>query len=91
MKSYHVAHILVAQKYEAEDLLKKLNEGKSFSELAQKYSTCPSGKVGGDLGPIAVGKADGDFEEAALLLKVDEISRQPVRSRFGYHLIKRIK
>ena len=85
-----MAHILVAQKYEAEDLLRKLKEGKSFEGLALKYSTCPSRTQGGDLGELSIGKADPDFEEAALLLKWGQISSVPLRTRFGYHLIKRI-
>lgn len=90
MKSYHVHHILVSQKYEAEDLIKKLAEGKSFAELAKKFSSCPSANNGGDLAPISVGKADADFEDAALLLKPDQITKKPIRSRFGFHIIKRI-
>ena len=86
---YHVAHILVAHNYTAEDVLKKLKEGKDFGELARIHSSCPSSAKGGDLGPIAQGKADPDFEEAALNLKVGEISKVPIRTRFGYHLIKR--
>ena len=87
---YRVAHILVAQKYEAEDLLKKLKEGKNFAELAQKHSSCPSAANGGDLGMIPSGKADADFEEAAVALKIGETSQAPVRTKFGYHLIKRL-
>lgn len=90
LQNYYVAHILVAHQYEAEDLLKKFKEGKSFDELARKYSTCPSSKVGGDLGSIPKGKADPDFEEAALNLAIGETSRIPIRTRFGYHLIKRL-
>ncbi len=93
MKSstYHVAHILVKHQYEAEDLLKKIQEGKDFSELAQKYSTCPSSSRGGDLGVLKTGRADPDFEEAALALQPGEISTEPVRTRFGYHLIRRME
>lgn len=90
MKTYHVAHILVAQKYEAEDLLRKLKEGKDFAELARKYSSCPSASIGGDLGVLPLGKTVEDFEDASLALKPGEISTAPVRTKFGYHLIKRI-
>ncbi len=90
ISNYDVLHILVNQKYEAEDLLIKLSEGKSFSELAQKFSTCPSGKNGGSLGPIPTGKADPDFETVALALKPGERSLRPVRTRFGYHIIQRL-
>jgi parvulin-like peptidyl-prolyl isomerase len=89
--TFHVLHILVKEKYEAEDILKKLETGNDFSELARKYSTCSSAKLGGDLGEIKSGRADADFEEAALSLKCGEITRVPVRTRFGYHIIKRLK
>lgn len=90
IKSYRSAHILVKQKYEADDLLLKLKSGKSFDELARRFSTCSSASQGGDLGVITIGKADPDFEEAALKLKTGEISSTPVRTRFGYHVIKRL-
>ncbi len=90
MKSYRVAHILLTHKYEAEDLLKKLKEGKSFSELALKNSICSSSQMAGDLGTLILGKADADFEEAALSLQIGETSKIPVKTRFGYHLIKRL-
>jgi len=77
-------------KYELADIQKKLKEGKDFSELARKHSTCPSASAGGDLGLLTYGKADPDFEEASLELKIGEISKAPVRTRFGYHLIKRL-
>lgn len=86
-KSYTVSHILVQHEYEAQDLLKKLEEGKSFEELARSFSKCPSSVRGGELGPIPVGAADENFEEAALALSQNETTKSPVRSRFGYHLI----
>jgi peptidyl-prolyl cis-trans isomerase C len=90
MKSYRTAHILVNAKYEAEDLLRKLNTGSDFAEMAKKHSTCTSAVNGGDLGEIKTGKADSDFEEASLNLKIGEVTKVPVRTRFGYHLIKRL-
>lgn len=82
-------HILVAQKFEAEDLLRKLAEGVSFEELAGKFSSCPSRARGGDLGEVAFGRADSDFEDEVARLKLDEVSQAPVRTKFGYHLIWR--
>lgn len=92
MKStrYQVRHILVQHQYEALDLLKKIKNDASFTELAKKYSTCPSSKNGGDLGPLKINQADPDFEEACLNLKINEITEKPIRTRFGYHLIQRI-
>ena len=89
-KTYHVQHILVKHNYEAEDILRQIKDGKSFEQLAQKYSICSSAKNNGDLGPIPEGKADSEFEEAALNLKPNSTSTQPIRTRFGYHIIKRI-
>jgi peptidyl-prolyl cis-trans isomerase C len=85
----HVSHILVTYQYEAEDLLKKIAEGVPFPELAQRYSTCPSGKQGGDLGPVESRRLDEDFASAAIKLSVGEVS-PIVRTRFGYHLIQKI-
>lgn len=91
MRSYKAAHILVAARHEAEDLLHKLNSGESFEGLARKFSQCSSASAGGNLGEIRIGKADSDFEEAALALSAGQISAAPVRSRFGYHIIKRLQ
>ena len=90
IKSYRAAHILVKAKYEAEDLLLKLKSGSDFSHLAKRFSSCTSAANGGDLGEIKVDLADMEFEEATLELKVGEITKIPVRTRFGYHLIKRL-
>lgn len=87
--NYHVHHILVKHQYEAEDLLKKLGQGAEFSELAKKFSICPSSSVGGDLGPQKFGRADSDFEEAVSILKIGSYTEKPIRTRFGYHLIFR--
>jgi len=81
-------HILVTNEYEAEDLVKKLNEGKSFEELAQKFSKCPSSARGGDLGEFQRGRMVPEFEAAAFALGANEVSK-PVRTKFGYHLIQR--
>lgn len=83
------SHILVKHQYEADDILRALNGGKTFEELAQRYSQCPSGKDGGDLGFFARGRMDEDFEEAVFSLKPGEITRKSVRTKFGYHIIRR--
>jgi peptidyl-prolyl cis-trans isomerase C len=91
MMSFYVHHILVKHQYEAEDLLKKLNDGAAFEVLAMKYSICSSAPQGGDLGPLKSGQTVEEFEQASLGLKPGETSRKPVRTQFGYHLIKRIR
>lgn len=81
-------HILVKHLYEAEDLVRKLQDGSDFETLARKFSNCPSAKAGGDLGEFAQGRMVPEFEEAVLALKPGETSG-PVRTPFGYHLIRR--
>ncbi len=84
-----VSHILVEKQYEAEDILRALKEGKNFEDLAKKYSKCSSSAQGGDLGVFSEGRLDIDFEEAAFMLKPSQITMKPVRTKFGYHIIKR--
>ncbi len=89
MSQITAQHILVDHEYEITDLLKKLEEGKSFEELAKDYSNCPSGKEGGSLGSFGKGMMVKPFEQAAFALKVGEVSGV-VKTQFGFHLIKRI-
>lgn len=84
-----ISHILVTHQYEAEDVLRLLEKGKSFEELARRFSKCPSAESGGDLGDLKQGRADEDFEDAAFALKPGETTKKPVRTKFGYHLIWR--
>lgn len=87
MKSaFLVHHILVKHEYEAQDILKKIQEGMTFELAAQKFSTCASAAQGGLLGPFKPGRFIAAFEEAVEDLPVDIISK-PVRTSFGYHLI----
>jgi peptidyl-prolyl cis-trans isomerase C len=55
MSKLRAKHILVEHQFEADDLVKKLSEGKTFEELAADFSQCPSGKDGGDLGEFSKG------------------------------------
>lgn len=82
-------HILVEHEYEARDILKKLNEGKSFEQLAQDFSLCGSSVSGGDLGEFSKGMMVSSFEKALLQLQKDEISGV-VKTQFGFHIIKRL-
>lgn len=66
---------------------KELQKGKSFAELAKKYSECPSKKNGGEVGWFTKKDMVKPFADAAFALKVGEISK-PVRTQFGLHLIK---
>ena len=86
----HCAHILVKTEQEAKMILDQLNKGGNFSQIASQKSLCPSGKRGGDLGIFGRGKMVREFENAAFNLQKGQIS-QPVKTEFGWHIIKRLE
>lgn len=89
MSTVTAKHILVDHEHEAQDLVAKLDKKENtFEELAQKFSKCPSGKSGGDLGSFGKGQMVAPFEEATYGLEVGAVSA-PVKTQFGYHLIFR--
>lgn len=85
--SVKASHILVDSKQEADLLKSKIDNGESFEALAKKYSKCPSGENGGDLGYFERGQMVPAFEDAAFKLPVGKVS-EPVKTQFGWHLIK---
>lgn len=86
-KQVHAAHILVKKEDDAKMLLTKITAGENFSELAKKHSDCPSGRRGGDLGWFGTGQMVREFEEAAFKGARESVVG-PVRTQFGWHLIK---
>lgn len=82
------SHILVEKQSQALKILEELKTGADFKDLAKKYSICPSGKKGGDLGQFNRGQMVREFEQAAFSLKQGEISGL-IKTQFGYHIIKR--
>jgi|GEM_PF-6029632 len=80
-------HILVKSLEAAEKIRNEIIQGEEFEKLAQKNSLCPSGKFGGDLGCIKKGQMVKEFENAVFSLPEGTISR-PVKTEFGWHLIK---
>ena len=82
------SHILVKKQSEAIAILQRLKKGESFANLANQLSM-GSAKRGGDLGSFGIGMMVKPFEEAAFRLKKGETSSQPVKTEFGYHIIKR--
>lgn len=82
------SHILVQDEKTAKEVKAKLDKGEDFAKLAKEYSQDPgSAEKGGDLGFFGPGKMVPEFEEAAYKLKKGEVS-EPVKSSFGYHIIK---
>lgn len=74
-------------KAKIEDIRGKIADGMDFDEAARKFSEGPSGPKGGDLGWFGRGRMVPDFEEAAFALEPGTVS-EPVRTDFGWHLIK---
>lgn len=81
------SHILVETLEKANDILKEINDGLSFADAAQKYSSCPSKNSGGNLGKFGKGQMVPEFEDAVFAMKVGDIS-SPVKTQFGHHLIQ---
>ena len=86
---YRARHILVADEAEAKALIEQIKAGASFEELAKKHSKDPgSGAQGGDLD---FAKADAyvpEFGQALTQLKKGEVTAMPVKTQFGWHIIK---
>lgn len=79
-------HILVKTSEEAEQLKQRIAKGEAFDVLAKKYSTCPSGKRGGDLGEVRPGQMVGAID--AVIFKPVKVVHGPIKSKFGYHLVQ---
>jgi peptidyl-prolyl cis-trans isomerase C len=85
----HARHILVATEAEAKDLLAELKKGTAFDKLAREKSTDKaSGAEGGDLGWFKRNDMVKEFSDAAFALKKGELSDAPIKTQFGYHVVK---
>lgn len=83
------SHILVNKQSEALAIMEKLKSGEKFGKLAKELSIdSGSAKRDGNLGYFTRGMMVKPFEEAAFKLQIGETS-QPIKSEFGYHIIKR--
>ncbi|WP_407941324.1 peptidylprolyl isomerase [Mesorhizobium xinjiangense] len=81
-------HILVKTKEEAGAIIKQLDEGADFEELAKENSTDGSAAQGGDLGYFGQGQMVPEFEKAAFALDAGAYTSEPVETQFGFHVIK---
>ncbi len=81
-------HILVPEEDTCKDILAAVESGeKTFEDAAKESSTCPSGQNGGDLGEFGKGQMVKEFEDAAFAAEIGQVVG-PVKTQFGYHLIK---
>jgi peptidyl-prolyl cis-trans isomerase C len=81
------SHILVKTEDQANQIMKRLAEGEEFDKVARRFSSCPSGKNGGDLGWFGKGMMVPEFEKIAFEQDVGKVVG-PVKTQFGYHVIK---
>lgn len=84
----HARHILVKTEDEAKAIIAELDAGKDFAELAKAKSTDSNKNDGGDLGWFGKGRMVKEFEDAAFALEKGAYSKTPVKSEFGFHIIK---
>lgn len=84
---FEAAHIVVEDEKLAEELFKRIEDGESFEDLAKEYSECPSKENGGHLGRFIEGQMVPEFDQALKEMEVDSIS-EPVKTQFGYHIIR---
>ena len=71
----------------AKEVIKKLDEGAKFEDLAKEYSKDGSANDGGNLGYFNRGDMVSEFEEAVVKLEVGKYTKEPVKTQFGYHII----
>ena len=88
-ESVNASHILVDTEEKALEILAKIKSGEiSFENAAMENSSCPSKANGGSLGDFGKGQMVPEFDSAVFAMEVGEITEAPVKTQFGYHLIK---
>lgn len=88
-ETVNASHILVESEETAYEILASIKGGATtFEDAAREYSTCPSKENGGSLGDFERGQMVPEFDKAVFEMQVGEITDTPVKTQFGYHLIK---
>lgn len=87
MTTARARHILVATEEQANDLKQQIADGADFAAIASEYSSCPSGRNGGDLGEFMPGQMVKEFNDVCFNDEVGVV-HGPVKTQFGYHLIE---
>jgi len=82
------SHILVKTEEEGVSIVKELADGGDFAALARKHSIGPTGPSGGDLGYFTADAMVGPFAAAAFALEIGAVGPDPVKTQFGWHVIK---
>lgn len=88
MTEVRASHILVDNEDKAQNIKQQLDNGKDFEQLAKEASECPSAEKGGDLGYFGKGDMVKPFERKVFSMDVGDVSK-PVKTEFGFHIIKK--
>ena len=84
----HALHILVKTEAEAKSVIAELDKGADFTTLAKKYSIDPGAGSGGDLGYFGRDDMVKEFADTAFGLPAGQYTKTPVKTEFGWHVIK---
>ena len=87
-KEVRARHILVDSESKAKEMIQHVKAGKDFAQLAKKNSVGPSAQRGGDLGYFTAPEMVKPFSDVAFSLKKGQVSDKPVKTQFGWHVIK---
>jgi len=88
-KEYHARHILVEKEDQAKAIIASIKKGAKFEDIAKKQSKDPgSGAKGGDLGWASAGNYVKEFSDAMTKLAKGKVTETPVKTQFGYHIIR---
>jgi len=87
ISEYKARHILLKTEADAKAVIKELDGGAVFSDVAKAKSTGPTGPEGGDLGWFKAGQMVPPFAQALAKMKKGTYSKQPVQTQFGWHVI----
>jgi len=87
MAKARARHILVTTHGQCAELKEKIEGGADFSDMAARFSKCPSGQKGGDLGEFAPGQMVPEFDAVVFSEALGAV-HGPVKTQFGYHLIE---
>lgn len=80
-------HLLVDTEEQCNEIKAKIEAGADFAEMAKEYSSCPSGKNGGDLGSFGRGMMVPEFDAVVFSAPLNEV-QGPVQTQFGFHLLE---
>ncbi len=87
MPTARARHILVSTEEQCNDLKQQIADGADFADVAAQFSSCPSGRTGGDLGEFVPGQMVREFNDVCFNDEVGVV-HGPVKTQFGYHLIE---